>query len=137
MDFCPSGYAATGKVLKSEVIAEFSGETHKAPRATQLPAQMVNHAIQTGPDEYVYGRRWLAELLDHSCTPNTGIQGKTMLAACRDIAPEKNSVETIGVMKIPTGSSTSAIATLGVAMAKSAVFPASPQLSRKNTSVLE
>lgn len=81
------GVFAARPIAKGETLAVFAGETYWSDTATGLPACMVNHAIQTGPETFVHARGRLAELLNHSCGPNAGVRNHVELFAARDIAP--------------------------------------------------
>ena len=79
------GVFADRPIKAGERIAVFEGETYQAGRASALPARIVNHAIQTGPQRYVSNEGGLAELINHSCAPNAGIKGLVDVVAIRDI----------------------------------------------------
>lgn len=81
------GVFAVRQIAKGETLAVFAGETYWSDTATGLPACMVDHAIQTGPETFVHARGRLAELLNHSCAPNAGVRNYVELFAARDIAP--------------------------------------------------
>lgn len=66
-------------------IAVFTGERYQSETALGLPKIMRDHAIQTGPQEFVFGYKGLAHRLCHSCEPNCGIRNKTEIFAVRDI----------------------------------------------------
>ena len=67
-------------------IAIFTGETYRSQTALGLPDIMRDHAIQIGPDEFVFGYQGLAHRLCHSCDPNCGIRNLTEIFAVRNIA---------------------------------------------------
>ena len=67
-------------------IAVFTGETYQSDTALGLPEIMRDHAIQIGPNEFVFGYKGLAHCLCHSCDPNCGIRNLTEIFAVRDIA---------------------------------------------------
>lgn len=81
------GVFATRQIAKGETLAVFAGETYWSDTATGLPACMVDHAIQTGPETFVHAEGRLAELLNHSCAPNAGVRNYVQLFAARDISP--------------------------------------------------
>lgn len=86
------GVFATAEIKKGETIAAFRGEVYLSSKASELPAIMVNHAIQTGPETFVHGHKCLAELLNHSCEPNVGLRGLTELVAAEDIKENEECV---------------------------------------------
>ena len=67
-------------------IAVFRGETYRSTSAVNLPEIMRDHAIQVGPEEFVFGYKGLAHCLCHSCDPNCGIRNLTEIFTIRDIA---------------------------------------------------
>jgi len=71
------------------VIAVFTGEKYQSETALGLPEIMRDHAIQTGPEEFVFGYKGLAHCVCHSCEPNCGIRNLTEIFAIRDIAEEE------------------------------------------------
>ncbi|HFE39621.1 MAG TPA: SET domain-containing protein-lysine N-methyltransferase [Gammaproteobacteria bacterium] len=79
------GVFSTAPIKAGTIIAEFVGEKYQAQTAMALPEIMRNHALQIGEMEYVFAHRRLAELLNHSCDPNCGIQALTKIVAVQDI----------------------------------------------------
>ena len=77
---------ATEDISAGSRIAVFTGETYRSKTALALPEIMRNHAIQIGPEEFVFGYQGLAHCLCHSCDPNCGIRKLTEIFAVRDIA---------------------------------------------------
>jgi len=77
---------ATTNIAAGERIAVFTGERYQSETALGLPAIMRDHAIQTGPKEYVFGHKGLAHRLCHSCDPNCGIRNRTEIFAVRAIS---------------------------------------------------
>ncbi len=77
---------ATGGIPAGTRIAVFTGETYWSETALGLPEIMRDHAIQTGPQQYVFGYKGLAHRLCHSCDPNCGIRNLTEIFTVRDIA---------------------------------------------------
>lgn len=77
-------------VRAGEVIAAFVGQVHRAKKISDLPNdppdELRDHCIQVSAETYLHGKSGLAELINHSCDPNCGIQGKSMIVARRDIA---------------------------------------------------
>lgn len=76
---------ATEDILAGTRIAVFTGETYQSETALGLPEIMRDHAIQIGPQEFVFGYKGLAHCLCHSCDPNCGIRGLTEIFTVRDI----------------------------------------------------
>ena len=80
------GVYATGAGIEAgEIVARFTGETYRSDSATALHPDMVNHAIQTGPDTYVYAKHSIAQLINSSHAPNMGVYDNTALVALRRI----------------------------------------------------
>jgi len=80
---------ATAPIAKGSRIAVFTGEKYQSETALGLPEIMRDHAIQTGPEEFVFGYKGLAHCVCHSCEPNCGIRNLTEIFAIRDIAEEE------------------------------------------------
>ncbi|MEP3655765.1 MAG: SET domain-containing protein-lysine N-methyltransferase [Litorimonas sp.] len=76
---------ATADILTGTRIAVFTGETYQAETALGLPAIMRDHAIQVGPQQFVFGYKGLAHRLCHSCDPNCSIRNLTEIYAVREI----------------------------------------------------
>lgn len=80
---------AREKIRTGEVITMFVGPIHRAKKISDLPNDppdyMRDHVIQIGEEEYLHGKGGLAELINHSCDPNCGIKGKSMIVAMKDI----------------------------------------------------
>lgn len=79
------GVFATSDIPKGSLIAEFVGQVYSSDYASTLPAVMVDHAMQIGPRDYVHAAGRLAEILNHSCHPNCGVQGRTQIVTRWDI----------------------------------------------------
>jgi len=76
---------ATQPISVGTTIAIFTGERYRSETALGLPAIMRDHAIQVGPEEYIFGYKGLAHRICHSCDPNCGIRNLTDVFATRDI----------------------------------------------------
>lgn len=82
------GYAVFARrpIKSGELIAGFHGPIYHRERASLLPAEAKNHAIQFAPH---YWRDTLpggaARNINHSCSPNCGIAGLFNIVARRDI----------------------------------------------------
>ncbi len=79
------GLFASENIKRGEVVADFSGgKVYKAKKASDLPKEVTDYAIQFGENEWIdtpeEGR-----FLNHSCEPNGGIKGKFQIIAMRDI----------------------------------------------------
>ncbi len=87
------GIFALRQIIKGEVIFdwEINGFIYKAPKASDLPGNLKDYAIQFERDSWIdtndFGR-----YSNHSCTPNAGIQGLFKLVALRDIAKDEEIV---------------------------------------------
>lgn len=77
---------ATDHIPAGTRIAVFKGEKYRSDTALGLPEIMRDHAIQVGPQEFVFGYKGLAHCLCHSCDPNCGIRDLTEIFTIRDIA---------------------------------------------------
>lgn len=77
---------ATEDIPANTRIAVFTGETYRSDTALGLPEVMRDHAIQTGPKEYVFGYKGLAHCLCHSCDPNCGIRHLTEIFTVKDVS---------------------------------------------------
>ena len=76
---------ATQPISVGTTIAIFTGERYRSETALGLPAIMRDHAIQVGPEEYIFGYKGLAHRICHSCDPNCGIRNLTDVFTTRDI----------------------------------------------------
>lgn len=79
------GLFALENIKKDGMIADFSGgKIYKAQKASDLPKDVADHAIEFGENEWIdtpeEGR-----FLNHSCDPNCGVRGKFQIVAMRDI----------------------------------------------------
>jgi len=68
------GVFATHDVAPGTLIAEFVGELIISDYATTVPEDVVDHVIQVGLREFVSAKGRLAEIINHSCGPNSGIK---------------------------------------------------------------
>lgn len=77
---------ATKDIPTGTRIAIFTGEKYHSKTALGLPEIMRDHAIQTGPEEFVFGYRGLAHCLCHSCDPNCGLRNRTEIYTIKPVA---------------------------------------------------
>jgi SET domain-containing protein len=72
------GLFAVDDIAVGETIAEFDGEIYTAKLASLLPNDpplyVQDHAVQFSDTQYRYSKYGV--LIDHSCDPNCGINGK-------------------------------------------------------------
>jgi len=85
MDGIGLGVFAVRDIEPNTTIAVFEGERYESGSALGLPEQMVDHAIQISNCEFVHGANGLAELCNHSCSPNSGIRNLVEIFAARRI----------------------------------------------------
>ncbi|MDP2632186.1 MAG: SET domain-containing protein [Candidatus Curtissbacteria bacterium] len=75
---------ANSDINKDEVIAEFDGEIFEAERANDLPKDIADHVIQFEEHKW-RDSKGIARYLNHSCSPNCGLNGLFALVAMQDI----------------------------------------------------
>ncbi|MBF17377.1 MAG: hypothetical protein CME88_03260 [Hirschia sp.] len=80
-------YATRTGIEAGEIVARFTGETYQSESACALHPIMVNHAIQTGPNTFVFAKHSIAHLINASHAPNLGLHDSTALVALRRIEP--------------------------------------------------
>jgi uncharacterized protein len=79
------GLFAKEDIKKGEVIADWaSGEVYEAGKASYLPEEIKNHAIQFEENRWIDTKE-IGSYINHSCEPNCGIKGKFQIVAMRDI----------------------------------------------------
>jgi SET domain-containing protein len=83
------GVFALRDIPTGHLIAEFVGNIFESDLATQLPAKMVDHALQISPTKYVYAENRLAEIINHSCDPNCGINSLTKVVSIKGIRSDE------------------------------------------------
>ena len=83
------GAFATEFIAAGEVIAAFGGRCVSRNELDLLPADQQSRSIQIEDMLYLAGapEPEPADCVRHSCAPNTGMHGNTVLVALRDIAP--------------------------------------------------
>lgn len=83
------GAFATEFIVAGEVIAAFGGRCVSRNELDLLPAEQQSRSIQIEDTLYLAGapEPEPADCVRHSCSPNAGMHGNTVLVALRDIAP--------------------------------------------------
>ena len=83
------GVFAIDPIASGDTVAGFGGYMVSADEFNALPARRMMHSIQMTDDLYLVGPHETeeADLVNHSCEPNCGLLGATILVAMRDIAP--------------------------------------------------
>lgn len=77
---------ASEEISAGEFIAGFYGQVYHAPKASQLPPAVRNHAIQFAANAWrdaIPGG--LARNINHSCHPNCGLAGHFAIISLRPI----------------------------------------------------
>ena len=87
----PVGHGAFAAefIAAGEVIAAFGGRCVSRNELDLLPADQQSRSIQIEETLYLAGapEPEPADCVRHSCSPNAGMHGNTVLVALRDIAP--------------------------------------------------
>jgi len=78
------GIFAKEDIKKGEAIAEFDGDVYKAKKASDLPKNIADHAIQFAEHKWI-GSKGIAKYFNHSCSPNCGFKGKFKIIAMSNI----------------------------------------------------
>jgi uncharacterized protein len=78
------GLFASDVIFKDEVIAVFDGKIYEAKKASDLPQDIADHAIQISPHQWK-DSNGIARFINHSCEPNVGYRGVDTLVAMRDV----------------------------------------------------
>jgi len=83
------GVFAVEPVDAGEVVAVWGGRIVPAEIASALPPQTRRYVVQVEDDQYLapLDRIDPAELINHCCQPNCGLQGQITLVALRRIQP--------------------------------------------------
>jgi hypothetical protein len=83
------GVFAVDPIAAGDTVAGFGGYMVSKDEFEALPALRVMHSIQMTDDLYLVGPHETedADLVNHSCEPNCGLLGATILIAMRDIEP--------------------------------------------------
>ena len=81
---------ARENISQGEIITEFRGHFYNAEKLSDIPNVLPvcarDHVVQIGETEYLHGKNGLAECINHSCSPNCGINGNATIVAMRDIS---------------------------------------------------
>ncbi len=77
------GVFALEPIAKGDTVAGFGGYMVSAEEFNALPARRMTHSIQMTDDLYLVGPHETedADLVNHSCEPNCGLLGATILIA--------------------------------------------------------
>ncbi len=83
------GVFAVEPVEVGEVVAVWGGRIVPAEVAAALPPQTRRYVVQVEADQYLAPMERIdpAELINHCCQPNCGLQGQITLVALRRILP--------------------------------------------------
>lgn len=84
------GYGVFAKeaIQRGELVAMWGGMIVPGERLNALTHEQVSLSVQVEEDLYLVSTRPCpADRVNHSCNPNAGLQGQTMVVAIRDIAP--------------------------------------------------
>ncbi len=81
------GSFAVEKISAGETVAGFGGWCVTREMLDGLPAERQHRALQVDENLYLVSRdeREAGDCLNHSCDPNCGLMGSTILVAMRDI----------------------------------------------------
>ncbi len=83
------GAFATDWIFKGELVSVWSGFIVNVEQFSHLPEEIARHTVQVEEDLYLAS--WTddepSDYVNHSCDPNTGVDGQLSLVALRDIAP--------------------------------------------------
>ena len=83
------GVFAVEPIAAGDTVVGFGGYMVHRREFETLPTGRIMHSIQMTDDLYLVGGEEIedADLVNHSCEPNCGLLGGTILIAMRDIAP--------------------------------------------------
>lgn len=82
------GVFAIEKIFTGELICIWGGQILTGKQVLQLPLDQRQMLVQIDDDLYQYSfQAGVAEWINHSCEPNTGISGQIALVAMRNIEP--------------------------------------------------
>jgi uncharacterized protein len=83
------GSVAVDVIAAGEVVAAFGGRCVTRDELDLLPAAQQTRSIQVEDHLYLAGPTdpEPADFINHSCAPNCGMRGNTVLVALRDIEP--------------------------------------------------
>ena len=83
------GAFATDWIFKGELVSVWSGFIVNSEQFALLPEEIARHTVQV--EEGLYLASWTedepSDFINHSCDPNTGMDGQLSLIAMRDIPP--------------------------------------------------
>ncbi len=79
------GLFAQKDIKKGEIIADWKGgKIYEAKKCSDLPKVVRDHAIQFGEHDWI-DTDGIGRLINHSCNPNCGMNGKFQIISMRDI----------------------------------------------------
>ncbi len=83
------GSVAVEFIAAGEVVVAFGGRAMPRDEFDLLPSGQQSRSIQIADDLYLAGATdpEPADFINHSCEPNCGMSGSTIVVAMRDIAP--------------------------------------------------
>ena len=83
------GAVALDTILAGEVVAAFGGRCVTREQLDILPADQRSRSVQIEDGLFLAGspEPEAADFVRHSCAPNCGMHGNTVVVALRDIAP--------------------------------------------------
>ncbi len=81
------GVFARQKIKRDELLIAYGGHVLTRDQLRLLQNDPHRYSLQIEEDLFLTSIGTLADYVNHSCDPNTGMAGATMLAAMRDIEP--------------------------------------------------
>jgi len=82
------GIFAARDIRRDETISQFTGPRISIDNLVEFPAEVVDHLFNVGTHDYLVAREPEVRT-NHSCDPNAGIRGETLLVAMRDIPKDE------------------------------------------------
>ena len=81
------GIFAREKISRDEFLLAYGGQVVTREQLQALANDPHQYSLQIEEDLFLTSKGTLADYVNHSCDPNAGMYGATMLAAMRDIEP--------------------------------------------------